>query len=404
MREKIMVLLIALLLITLCLGATQAANKAKKPGPQIYDLSPDDFVLMPWTWLPGDAKVLNELKDCGFNMAGFVSPEDVPVVKKVGLKCIVYDKRMSNVVSGITKEEIDKRAKDVIAPFKGNPTVRGYYLRDEPTTSMFETLANWKDAIAREDPKALAYIDLFPMIIGNYDEYVDKYISMVKPEFLCYDHYALFDDGSVRDTLYQNLEVIRKKAMQQNIPYWNIILSNTHFNYALPSQAGFYIQVYSSLAYGVRGIVYFTYIAPSHGNFRDAPLDPYLNKTPTWDMVRNVNLQVHQLAPAYLKLKSINVFHYPNVPAGCSGIETSKYIKELGGGDYLVGEFESPDGRPYVMLVNKDIHKSVNFSIIFKWPGKVMAVNQYTGAEYPAGGEADWLAPGQGILLSLIKQ
>lgn len=369
------------------------------------DLDPEDFAIMPWGGSPGDAKTLRDIKDCGFNLAGFLVPNDVKVAKKVGLKCLVIDQATLDVNQpNLSDAEVIARVKKLTSQFRSDPTVFGYYVKDEPGMGEYANLARWNNAILKEDPKAFVYINLLPQFTwGNYDEYVGKFISTVKPTYLSYDLYALYDDGSVKPTLYTNLEIMRKKSLEHNIPFMNIVLGNCHFHYAKPSVEGLSLQVYATLAYGGRGISYFTYFCPPAGNYRMAAIDQFGHKTPTWDMIRFVNLQIHKLAPTYTKLKSVNVFHYPNVPDSCKGIDTSKYVKEVKGGDFLVGEFESPDGRPYVMLVNKDINKSANFSIIFKWPGKVMMVNQYTGTEYPAGGEHDWLAPGQGVLLSLIK-
>jgi hypothetical protein len=118
-------------------------------------------------------------------------------------------------------------------------------------------------------------------------------------------------------------------------------------------------------------------------------------------MLRRVNLQIHKLAPAYVKLKSVNVFHHPDVPAGSGGIQTSKYLSSVSGGKMLVGEFEGPEGRPYVIVVNKDLHRSTSFGVKFKNAGKIMQLNAYTGAAEPWAGEHNWLAAGQGMLLFL---
>ena len=171
-----------------------------------------------------------------------------------------------------------------------------------------------------------------------------------------------------------------------------------------PTDGGLRFQLYTTLAYGGRGISYFTYVAPSTGNYRLAPIDPFGNKTPTWYMLRNVNLQLHRLGPVYLTLRSVNVFHYPDVPEGCSGIRTSRWLKDtIRGGSLLIGEFEGPNGRPFVMVVNKDLHRSTNFHLEFREPGPVQMVNAYTGQFEPWQGENDWLAPGQGMLLCLGK-
>ncbi|MDR0700674.1 MAG: hypothetical protein LBG28_15865 [Tannerella sp.] len=56
-------------------------------------------------------------------------------------------------------------------------------------------------------------------------------------------------------------EILPVKSQQYNIPFWNVILGNTHFHYADPSPATLGVQVYSTLAYGGRGIGYFTHYA-----------------------------------------------------------------------------------------------------------------------------------------------
>ena len=209
------------------------------------------------------------------------------------------------------------------------------------------------------------------------------------------------DDGSLRDGYFQNLESVRKAALKHDLPFWNIVLSNAHFRYAEPSDGGLRFQVYTTLAYGGRGISYFTYFAPAVGNYRLAPIDPFGHKTPTWDMLRSVNLQIHRLGPTYLKLKSVNVFHHPDVPAGSAGIDTSRHLAAVNGGRFVVGEFDGPGGQPFVMIVNKDLHVSTAFDVKFKQPGRIMQTSAYTGQTAPWAGENNWLAAGQGMLLSV---
>jgi hypothetical protein len=120
-------------------------------------------------------------------------------------------------------------------------------------------------------------------------------------------------------------------------------------------------------------------------------------------MLRNVNLQLHRIGKVYLTLKSVNVFHDPEVPRGCSGRKTSRWLAQVKGNDLLVGEFEGSNGQAFVMVVNKDLHDSTNFHVAFKEPGEVQYVNAYTGVMGRWSGENNWLAPGQGMLLTLEK-
>lgn len=375
-------------------------------------LKPEEFAVLPWGGTPGDEAALNEIRECGFNLAGFVAPDDLDKVSKAGLKCLVLDgsSHVSDAVVQLDEAEIAKRVDALTARTAKHPAVYGYYLRDEPSAGAYPGLGRWAAAYKKAAPEMLPYINLLPNYASagqlgtpTYDEYLESFVQTVKPKFISYDHYALMDDGSLRGGYYQNLEAVRKAALKHDLPFWNIVLSNSHFRYAEPTPAGFRFQLYTTLAYGGRGISYFTYFAPKIGNYRLAPIDQFGNKTPTWDMLRQVNLELHKLGPTYITLKSVNVFHHPNVPDGCSGIGTSKYLASVSGDDLLVGEFEGPGGVPYAMVVNKSLHISTAFGVQFKEPGQVMRVSAYTGSTDPWVGEDCWLAPGQGMLLCLKK-
>lgn len=375
-------------------------------------VAPEDFAILPWSWTPADAAVLEEIRACGFNLAGFVSPDALDMVQAAGLKGVVSHPSI-HVGDNVADRDAAAIQKDVAALVEKvgrHPAVFAYSLRDEPKADLFPALARYVEAFRQADPQARCYINLFPnyasmpqLGVATYDEYLEKFVTMVKPPFVSYDHYALMADGSMRPQYFPNLEAARKVALAHNLPFWNIVLSNAHFHYAEPSDTTFRFQAYTTLAYGARGISYFTYFSPSSGNYRLAPVDQFGHKTPTWDMLRHINLQIHALAPTYLKLRSVNVFHTGDIPEGCRDLSTSKYVAELAGGLFVVGEFEGSQGTPFIMLVNKDLTKSARFDVKFKEPGQVMQTNSYSGATHPWAGENNWLAPGQGMLLSLKK-
>ncbi len=383
---------------------------AARAQDEVSHLAPEEFAILAWGHTPGDADTLRELRACGFNLAGFVAPEHLDAVAAAGLKCIVSTREthVSDAAASLDDAAIQPRVAALTERVAGHPAVFGYYLRDEPSAALYPGLARWAAAFRRADPKHASYINLFPnyaspgqMGAATYEEYVESFVTTVKPAFISYDHYALMDDGALRDGYFQNLEVVRSAALRHNLPFWNIVLSNAHFRYAEPSEAGLRFQAYTTLAYGGRGISYFTYFAPAIGNYRLAPIDAFGHKTPTWDMLRSVNLQIHRLGPTYLTLKSVNVFHHPDVPPKCAGLDTSRHLAAVPGGHFVIGEFEGPGGRPFVLIVNKDLRVSTAFDVKFKQPGRVMQTNAYTGQTTPWGGENNWLAPGQGMLLSL---
>lgn len=376
-------------------------------------LEPEEFAIMPWGWTPGDLSTFKDIYDCGFNLAGFVRIEDLKNVSRAGLKAIVYENsiQVGDAEAELGNAEISKRVNDVARKTSGNPAVYGYYLRDEPGTSAFGGLKRWKDAWALAAPGKVSYINLFPNYANNseqlkandYDDYVERYIETVKPSFISYDNYSLMKDGTLRKGYFENLATIRDAALKNNIPFWNIVLSNAHFDYMDPSYEGLCFHLYTTLAYGARGISYFTYFAPKHGNYRYAPVDQFGNKTPVWYILQNINLQMHAMGKVYVKLKSVNVFHFPKSEECANGLESSLFLASLRGDDLVVGEFEGEDKIPHIIVVNKSLTKSHNITLSFREQGKVYQINNYTGNPEPFSGESTWLAPGQGRILFLKK-
>lgn len=374
---------------------------------EVARLEAAEFTIMPWGPTPWDEQrdtpdVFEKLRECGFNHAGFVAEKHLDRAQQAGLKALVYEPGLS-FSDATPPDEITSNVKAVVARTKDHPAVQGYYLRDEPMPISFPTLAVARKAIGDVAPNALAYINLLPTYGPNpsYADYVTTYIETVKPNFLSYDHYALMADGTLRNGYFQNLEAMRTASLQSNLPFWNIVLGNQHFTYARPSLETLRFQAYTTLAYGARGLSFFTYFAPMIGNYEMAAIDQFGNKTPTWDMLRNVNLQIHALGGVYKGLKSVNVFHAPAQPDGCKGPETSRFVTEIAGGQYCVGEFEDAEGRPYILVVNTDLKAAVPLSLKLKNPGAVELISPYTGEPTPWVGEQNWLSAGQGALLKL---
>lgn len=368
------------------------------------------FPLMAWNWAPSDAATLRKMRECGLTVAGFVSPKALDLCHAAGLQAIVSDPR----VSGYDWLNVDpaaarKNVTSLVAEIGGHPAVYGFYLRDEPSATLFPGLATVSALIRELAPGKWPYINLFPNYASpqqlgsaTYAEHLEQFIESCKPTELSYDHYALMDDGSLRHGYWQNLEAMRTAAKKARIPFWNIVLTVAHFNYREPTAADLRFQVYSTLAYGGRGLAYFTYFAPQVGNYRMAPIDQFGNPTPTWYFMQNVNLQVHQLAPTLRHLSSDDVYHFGNPPEGCHGPGEQSLLKPGNPGEFMAGDFTHTDGSRYVMLVNKDFTKSRYCAPQFRVaPKRLQMISPYAGQLIDFSGEQQWLAPGQGVLLKL---
>ncbi len=368
------------------------------------------FPIMAWNWAPKDRAVLQKMREAGLTVAGFVAPETLNACRAAGLKAIVSDPRTSGYDwNNVDATKARKNVASLVAKVGRHPAVYGYYLRDEPEAGAFPGLATVAGLIRELAPGKWPYINLFPdyatpgqLGATNYADYLERFIATCHPAILSYDNYSLMDDGSVRQSYWSNLEAVRAASKRHGLEFWNIVLATAHFSYRELNAADFRFQVYTTLAYGGRGLSYFTYFTPATGNYRLGAIDQFGNQTPTWYFMQHVNLQVQKLAPTLLQLTSDAVYHFGSIPAGANGPPTNSLVSSVGGDSFLVGDFTHRDGSRYVMIVNKDLTKSHPCSPEYRQaPRRVQHVSAYTGGVTPFSGEDVWLAPGGGVLLKV---
>jgi hypothetical protein len=397
------------LILPLVLFAPAFSQPFQHPKP----VAPKDFAVMAWGASPSDPEQLRGMVEAGLNISGFCRAEDLDRVRAAGLTCFVSDKRIASFTA--PDDEIRRTITALKKEIADNPAALGFYLRDEPDAAMMPGLGRLAMLLREAMPDKWPYVNLFPYRVSpkalgtsDYDSYVRMLVKTIGQPFLSYDNYSLVN-GEMLDYFYINLEIIRRLSLETGTPFWNCILANSHFNYMEPSDATFNLQVYSTMAYGGRGIQYFTYFAPEIGNYRSAAIDQFGNRTQTWEMLRRINNQIHALAPTLIGLHTTGVYHYPDVPEQSQPLSVSKlirsveitqrYVRPPVGGRFLIGEFEDNGHRPYFLIVNKDLKNSFQFRPELKQEGrKLIRVSSYSGKEEPFGREMDWLAPGAGIL------
>src|ERR1043166_5380714 len=324
------------------------------------------FPIMPWNSPPNDPAVLKKIHVCGFTLAGFVPPGALDACQDAGLKAIVSDTRVSGYDwAAVDEAKARSNVSNLVAQVGQHPAVFGYYLRDEPPANWFPNLEKVASSVRQLAPEKWPYINLFPdyaenwqLATTNYPEYLERFIATCHPKIISYDNYSLMDNNTVRPSYWSNLEAVRNACKKHHIEFWNIVLAVAHFSYREPTAADLRFEAYTTLAYGGRGLAYFTYFAPAVGNYRGAAIDQFGNETPTWHNLQNVNLQVQKLGPTLLQLKCDDVYHIGTIPSGAKAPPTNSLVSTVSGDNFVVGEFTHADGSRYAMIVNKDLAKS----------------------------------------------
>lgn len=370
-------LVILPLLATLCVPV--AAAKLSVQSTQ--------FQIGFWIGAPSYANNVESyqlMKDMGFSFVngGYpaYSSEDIKKMleccKKVGIKAMVDDQRLYHPLKLVKDKNWKKTYAAVCSEYAKNPTVYGLGIQDEPRSDYFQSLKEASEIIHKVNPDTFVFMNLLPtyattLQLGNpsYEDHLDMYLKTVKPSVLCYDHYAVMEDGTTRADYYENLALIRKYAQKYDVIPWNTILSWKHLSYAEPTDAQMRWQVYTSLAYGMKGIMYFIYWAPKEwekDNAYRAIVDYDGKPTRMGNGVKQLNSEMNVLGKTLMQLTSTDIYFTGNIPAGCQKLGITSIIQLPLDKNLMIGFFKDKTESDYAMVVNTDAINPVDFNMSFK--------------------------------------
>lgn len=417
-----------------------ADNVTAPPDIQPFTHSLDLFPIMPWDTLHGwkqphrnPKNGLESIAECNFTLAGFVTPEDLPLCEKLGLAAImapsVSDKPWFGKWREMSAEEIDGAVKRMVEATGDNPAVLGYFIMDEPGAPAFPVLAQAVAAVKKYAPGKLAYINLFPSYAtvgapdksqlgtATFTEYLERFVSEVKPQILSYDNYMVQYSDDLMDEnkaaiYYADLIEVRRVAQKHGLPFWNIVSCNQiRKQTTTPSPANMAFQAYTTLAAGGRGLSWYKYYQDGYAY---APIDGEGDKTQTWRHLQAVNHSLQTLGPIANRLTSTGVFFTSPSPVKDLPLLPGKIVQEVqstasprGFSDakppIMVGEFQDTEGHAYVMLVNLSLERSANIKIgTLKDYEDKQFFSPEDGRLLPLDEEnGHWLPAGHGVLIKL---
>lgn len=279
---------IGLIITLVYLGLTGCLSEQKILLPE--RASQEQLLIGIWGRPPDTDEQYQILVEGNFN---WMISGDLDLAAKYGLK----------VVGGNEKN---------VESVRNKPSLWGYYLEDEPPAGRFGRLAERIAALKEKDPKHPGFINLYPnycpvsdLGTKSYEEYVDKFLDIVKPEILSYDHYCFFQnkEGEPGDGpgYFANLEVIRHLALKYNVPFCNVIQSTSWGREIwLPTENEMRWLVYTTLAYGGKAFAYYRY----WGSGKDSVVgmvNTKEGKTEQYYNTLKVNQEVKIIGP-FLKL------------------------------------------------------------------------------------------------------
>jgi hypothetical protein len=298
-----------------------------------------------------------------------------------GMRCLIMDTRMGTV---LLQTDWGRAMLDaVVSSYKSHPGFLGYYLGDEPPLNTFGSIQPLFAAIQARDPEHPPWHNLIGrQWFGTHQDwasYTSAYLDQFNPAILCNDEYDFQPLGDVR-LFIDNAAGLGALSRQHGIPFWAIVLLVKHSGYRSPTEGELKWQVSNLLAYGARGIGYFTYWTPypdAAMNWQPAVIGFDGKRTAWYDVLAAWNPQVMAAGEALASQTWLLTVHAGSVPVGGMAFTPDPWVQSVEGRAAL-GYFSDASGRFHLLVANSDSlgAQSVNIEL----PG-LHSVDRMVGAQ-----------------------
>lgn len=344
------------------------------------------------------------MRDAGFDVSvdGYDSIGEITLslnrARQVGIKLMVAGRQIMDFPAE-TAEAI-----------RHHPALFGYMLGDEPRMADFDTYKHRYHAIRAADSTHLCYQNLFPYYgdelletIGaaSYEEYLRKFSEIPLPQ-ISFDFYPIWD-YDIRPTWYYTLEAVRRESLRTGVPFWAFVLSTPHVGYPQPTLEMLRLQIYSNLAYGAQAIQYFTFRTPPPDDtydYHNGPITLEGQKTETYNIVRDMNRELHEVIPFFDGCTVERVGHLLEVPLGTERFKGMpcglRRLKVVGTRGAVVSVLRQGDKR-YLAVVNKDFETDLRVDIAFSSPRRPLWPKAF--AKAPAASSQSLTLSGGNLLI-----
>ena len=392
-------------------------------------LDDDVFPIVGWAGLSGDMitpETMRDMRKAGFtvnhgNLKGRDPVEVLDIAHAAGMRMIVCADVLHVDDGLVVTDERRQAIESLVRRIQDHPGLYMYHLRDEPRWKTLEPLAEVAKIVRTLDRHHPCYVNHNPPIGGREaataEELIRKACELMPPDFLSYDHYVMCvasqdelraEAGApwmlpeahlrIKPDFYQCLQCFRTLSQVYRVPFWAFTNAVRHGSYPPPTEAQIRFQLMSALAYGARGLQYFTYAYDS------AMVRPDGSTTETWEMARRVNADIHAMAPLLRTLEPIGVYH--SGPLWPMTERPPADLLKIEGDPALVGVFRGADGLLYLLVVSKNPCAWSMLNLKPFRPEPIFEFDVRDGSwarPYPRRPENQplTLAPGEGRLLRL---
>ncbi len=276
----------------------------------------------------------------------------------------------------LSDTEVHDAVKTILARYPSS-SLAGLLLFDEPKweAKPFATLGKFAAAMRELAPNALPYVN---MLARGYIDYYRDFIKAVQPPFLSFDFYP-FTANAIDLKWFLFLSNVRTAGLEAGIPYWAFIQSVLYKNGHMPTYAELSWQIGCALAYGYKGIEYFTYWTPdpAQGNYIQALVTVDGKLTKSWHDAKRINRILQSAGKRILPLtsQSVSISALDSPPEGLPVFSPNDWIASATGSPVVIGQFATtPDAPQRTLVVTNWSHSEAATTVLTPGPGVTKAV------------------------------
>lgn len=336
-------------------------------------------------------------KDLGINMfnasldaaeAGDNVAKMLELCSKYKMGFFVKDSRFLNEsnVTQKTEEEIEEHMRKYLK----YDSYCGIVARDEPDMA---TIDNY--AIFNEKFRNISFSEMYDIYYNalpiyssaeqlgteSYEEYARYYIEKLKLDYFSYDFYPFGATHRLRTDYFENLSIVKNLCDDYRLPFWSFIQCGAsfegHVSECVPNEGEFIWNVNTCLAYGTKGVQYFTLSQPSFfldpddelGATREGIFGYYNNKNEWYYYARKINRQIAAVDEVLMNASNQGVIFHGESPTKVSDgkevIKEFRQLKTVAGDDSLIGCFDYYGGTAFYVVNNSFENKDAKVQMRF---------------------------------------
>lgn len=387
------------------------------PPPKNFEgLNNDDFITL---------EQYKKIKDSGINVIYGLyenaarNVNDVlralDLSNEVGIKYLVRDSRLM-------KSKDKKEFLEYLKDYNYKESYLGVLLIDEPGLNDYEQIGKLYSYFKDEFPDKLFYTNLLPLhaeshqfIHGNfgnleekgivsYNKYYDLYFEKCKLPYLSYDLYPFENEyPRIRSDYFKQHQLMLDYSKKYNVPILNFIQTCSFSKHVrIPTKNEILWHVNTSLAYGVKGVQYFTYFYPietTHEVFNGCMIDELGNETKIYYYVKEINEKIKDILISLSDKELLGIITskemFYDIPLDST--YNDQLFDEIVGDDLLIGVFEDKnDLMLYVVNTNLKEEEKNSF--------KLELNENYVFSKTDSKIKTFSLGCGDGILLHIEKR